>query len=97
MVHSCEGVAPLTLAAAQNDVHLLRGKIQIGKYSGALFHFILALGRGVREHRSMWMEVKEGPGGGGSQTFFFCLCLGCVPSCCSTAEAVRRSGAEVET
>lgn len=40
-MHSFEGVAPLTLAAAQNDVHLLRDQMQTGKYSGALFDFIL--------------------------------------------------------
>lgn len=43
------------------------------------------------------MEVKKGPGGEGPKLFFFGVCLGCVPSCCSTAEAVRRSGTGCET
>lgn len=42
MVRLFEGAAPLASAAAQNDLHLLQEKRQLGGRSGAGVHLILA-------------------------------------------------------
>lgn len=79
VVLSCEGVAPLTSAAAQNDVQ----KMQIGEIFRSFGSFYLSFGKTIDggEERSWW---------GGSQTFFFFFL--CLPWLCSLLLQHCRGG-----